>query len=296
MRRFVRAILPVLAIILSLWIGASIGRTAPLPTTSPLLSPLIYVPLVLNNSDGTAPDIGYKGVGVIWQKPFECSDLEPFKGSIKHLQNWKPDPPSCPGVVPVCMWWGLGQIGAEVNPDCTVILLWNEPQIPAQSDIDPFEGATHWPDVEAAVGSREFSTPCADHTWLTIWANAFYASHNRWPDFDYVCVHSYPYILPGMTVQDAINQTISVVEDAQDWSLSHGGDGRVWLHEFGLWPAWCPGEDCVEEYISGIVPWLESEGVWYDWFALEHVDDYMAPPYDTSLVKDGQLTKYGTVY
>lgn len=280
---------------LSVVMGILIASPDQQPFESPL-PPRAYVPIVARDYVKPTPiPVGLKGVGIIHQEPFECADLEPLGDSITHLHNWKADPPDCPGVEPVCMWWCINNIGDPINPNCRVILQGNEPQISRQCNKTPAEYAVAWPNVEVSVGAHEFSTPCADFPWLNAWASAFYATNGRWPEFDYVCVHSYPYILPGMSVQDAIAQTITVVETAHTWSEDHGGDGRVWLHEFGLWPAWCPGEDCTTEYIEGVVPQLEALGVWYDWFALEHVGDYIAPPYDTSLV-DGALTPYGDAY
>jgi hypothetical protein len=302
----------VLAVILGVWVLQF--YTDPAMADSPIspVSPLrVWLPYV-SGGDGPPPrptvratptmtpmptstPVPLKGVGVIHQYQDQhedlCADIA-LAGATQY-HNWLPDPPTCPGIQPVCMWWGLSSTGLPVNPDCEVILLWNEPQIAAQSNIAPAVGAAEWANVEGAAADRQFSTPCADIPWLNQWANAFYASHLRWPEFDHVCIHSYPDLMPPKTVQDAVAQTMAEVEAARVWSLAHGGDGAVWLHEFGLWPAW--GGD-VTEYIEGIVPWLEAQGVPYNWFALSHVGDYMAPSYDTSLVADGALTEYGEAY
>lgn len=276
-------LLPIVCIVLVL-----LPSTPTWTFVSPLeVDYVYYLPYLV----GGRPSSEFKGVGAVWQYPYTCEDIA-LTGAT-HFHDWTPWPLDCEGIKSVCMWWGLGSMELPTSPNCDVILLWNEPQYSTQSDVDPVIGASTWMTVEIEAGEREFTTPCADAYWRDVWANSFYAQHGRWPTFDYVCVHSYPYILPGMDVEDAINQTKQEVLGASAWSLNRGGDGSVWLHEFGLWPAW--GGD-VTEYITEIVPWLEEQEVPYDWFALSHVGDFMAPIYDTSLVENGELTELGEAY
>jgi len=296
-RKWFRGILAVIAMVLALWAGAAIGQTASMSTTSPLISPMVYLPMVIGGGGTPTPEtIALRGVGVIWQymdPETVCDDLALL--GVEQYQNWLPYPPTCPGIEPVCMWWGIGSHLLDTNPDCDTIFLWNEPQFTTQSNIEPQTGADTWDEIVQTANGRKITTPCADLSWLSTWANTYHSSHGEWPEFDYTCIHSYPYIMPRYPLSP-VEQTINLVESARSWSLSHDGDGKIWLHEFGLWPAWCPGETCVEEYIAEIIPWLEEHGVPYNWFALSHVGEYMAPSYDTSLVLNGELTPFGEAY
>jgi len=247
----------------------------------------VFIPLV----SGTG---NHRGVGAIHQYPYTCSELEMTGAAWFH--DWLPYPKDCPGIKSVCMWWGLQSMDKPTNPNCDTILLWNEPQIAGQSNIPFAIGAERWPEVEEKALGRQITTPCADGPYRDAWAHAFYATNDRWPRFDYVCIHSYPHLIPPRTVQNAITQTKQEILAARAWSYAHGSTtGQVWLHEFALWPAW-ESEEATIAYVKGIVPWLETQRIPYAWFGLRNVGDYMAPPYDTSLVEGGELTAIGEAY
>ena len=257
-------------------------------------SPLpVYLPVVMHQRIAPSPR---KGVGCITQMDYSCADV--IASRVGWMHDWSMRPRDC-GIPVVCQAWGLGSELQDPDPRCEIVLLWNEPSVAGQANISPQVTADRWGPVEVrrTTWGKEISTPCDTTLWLTTWANAFKAANGRWPTFDWVCIHSYP---AAYTAQQAIDATMAVVNGAKSWSLAHGGDGRVILHEFGVWPVW--GEGITQAYIEGVVPLLEESGIMYAWFALSDVGKYMtkdspyAPYYDTSLVKDGQLTQLGTLY
>jgi hypothetical protein len=266
---------------------------------SPLLPDTIYVPIVVKPLPTPTPLPSLvRGVGCITQVDYACEDV--VTSGAEWMHDWSMNPKDC-GVPVVCQAWGLGWENRTPDPRCSLVLLWNEPSIAAQADISAQTGAGRWLLVEQRRNEWgvEISTPCDYEEWLTEWANEFRADHGRWPTFDRVCIHSYP---AAFIAADAAMDTMSAVNSARAWSLSHGGDGRVVLHEFGVWPAW--GEGVTEEYMRLVVPMLDDADVMYAWFALSGVGDYMtdgspyAPYYDTSLVdfETGELTSLGEAY
>jgi hypothetical protein len=268
---------------------------------SPLLPNTIYIPVAIKPipTPTPMPPPPLQGVGCITQVDYACEDV--ITSGVEWMHDWSMNPKDC-GIPVVCQAWGLGWENRTPDPRCSLVLLWNEPSIAAQADISAQTGAGRWLLVEQRRDEwgTEISTPCDSEEWLTEWANEFKADRGRWPVFDRVCIHSYP---GAFTAEDAAMDTMSAVTIARDWSLSHGGDGRVVLHEFGVWPAW--GEGVTEEYIRLVVPMLQDSGAMYAWFGLSGVGDYMtdgspwyAPYYDTSLVDTdtGELTAFGIEY
>jgi len=236
-----------------------------------------------------------RGIGCITQADYTCEDVRTSGASWMH--DWSMSPKQC-GVPTACQAWGLGSEMQDPDPACIAVLLWNEPGVAAQANIAPQVAATRWIIVEQrrTDWDKPISTPCDEVNWLDVWADHFWNANQRWPLFDYVCIHNYP---SAFTADSAVQQTIAEVDAAHEWSLAHGGDGRVVLQEFAVWPAW----GTTAEYMEQILPQLDRRPyLWYSWFALSDVGEYItgntyqAHLYDTSLVADGALTALGETY
>lgn len=292
----VKRVLVALLLFLLPSVALGLGKLTATTLVSPLLTRQAYMPAVMQVVPTPTPTPSLRGVGCITQADYSCEDV--LLSDATWMHDWTMHPKEC-GIPVVCQAWGLG--GEEETPDprCEIVALWNEPSIAAQSHISQTLGAERWLRVEQRRDEwgLEISTPCDEEAWLTGWAGEFYAVNDRWPTFDWVCIHSYP---AALTAEQAVANTIAAVESARVWSLAHDGDGRVLLHEFGVWPAW--GEGIPEDYMRQVVPLLEEAGVMYAWFGLSGVGDYItdgspyAPYYDTSLVSGGELTELGIAY
>ena len=299
MKKAVAAIMLVLILLLSA--ALCLAEFTSSAFVSPLLTRQSYLPGVMRvvptPTPTPTPMPSMRGVGGITQVDYSCEDM--ITSGAGWLHDWTMHPKEC-GIPVVCQAWGLGSENETPDPRCEIVLLWNEPSIAAQAGISPQVGADRWLFVEQQRDEWgvEISTPCDEATWHSVWANEFYAANGRWPVFDWVCIHSYP---AAFTAEQAAASTVAAVEGARVWSLAHGGDGRVVLHEFGVWPAW--GEGITEDYMRLVVPQLDEAGVMYAWFALSGVGDYItngspyAEYYDTSLVDEvGELTPLGQAY
>jgi len=276
----------------------------------PFLSPQSYHPLYIVSERPTAtpeptptaepyepPVVPMRGAGCIHQMDYTCDEL--YTSGVETYHDWRPTPlHQCEGVDYLCQWWGINSHNAETGP-CEMVVWLNEPEIPAQSNKTPLQAFPIWPDARARADELGIglATACAALPWLTEWADLHRAEYGDWPRFDAVCVHSYPCTYWEV----ATNQTVAAVLAARQWGLDHGGDGRVVLHEFGMYPA-CGDSGA---YAFAVSQDMAALGVAHYWWALTRVPQYVLGPYweyypwqayHSDLVTDGQLTAIGQAY
>ena len=257
------------------------------PTTEPTPTP--------TPEPYTPPVVPMRGAGCISQVGYSCEELE--TSGVETYHDWGAQLQQC-DLPYLGQWWGINSHLVDPGP-CEMVVWLNEPEIPAQSNKTPLQAFPIWPAARARADELgiELATACAELPWLDEWADLHQAEYGDWPRFDAVCVHSYVCTSWEM----ATNQTVADVLAARQWSLDHGGNGRVILHEFGMYPI------CGDSgsYARAVSEEMSALGIPHYWWALTKVPQYVLGPYweyypwqsyESSLVTDGQLTAIGRAY
>jgi hypothetical protein len=182
------------------------------------------------------------------------------------------------------MCWGINSV-SKIGGPVPVLLGFNEPDRPDQSNLTPQQAFSLWPKLEG-LGSRLGGPAIAGNaskagSWLETFSNFN-------PKFDFVCVHWYapPNVDSFLKQIDAI------------WAKYQK---PIWVTEFAVadWTGKYPGGydvNLVQEFMKGACAGLESRDFVerYTWKTRTLSDVNLGT---SSLFNDdGTLTALGTIY
>jgi hypothetical protein len=211
-----------------------------------------------------------KGVGA-WA--FAKSRRALKKSGVSWYYTWAVNHPGITdsrGVSFVPMIWGPADVTAKnlklVKRQGRNLLTFNEPDLPAQSNMTVTEALRLWPRLEA-TGMRLGSPAVASNAATTgSWLSKFMgrAAHRHYR-VDFITLHWYG---GDFSTGPAVSQLQSYIESV--WNRYHK---PIWLTEFALWrfdPTAFPTPQQQAAFVTAATAMLQSlPYVWrYAWFAL----------------------------
>jgi Glycosyl hydrolase catalytic core len=211
-----------------------------------------------------------KGVGV-WAFPKSQSALA--KTGVSWYYTWTVRHPGftyLKGVRFVPMIWGADSVTAGnlklAEHDGQYLLTFNEPDLPAQSNMSVAEAIRLWPKLEATkmrLGSPAVAGGAATPgSWL---ANFMSQADSRHYRVNFITLHWYG---ADFATQAAVSQLKGYIQSV--WNRYHK---PIWLTEFALWkfgPSVFPSPKLQAAFVTAATTMLRQlPYVWrYAWFAL----------------------------
>ena len=203
------------------------------------------------------------GHGVsVHREYWDCTGLQRL--GVKSVINWQ-YPPYCPGVQAVGMQWGMEE--TLPAPDyIDVILGFNEPDVPGQSDMQERQGAVKWHDDEEVVHSLKLlgspATTPEGIGWLTRWRDEYVGLYGKSPRVDYVVLHCY-----GTCGDDGDARDCCQYIRDQIYLIDLFGARGIIMAEFGYPTCWEGEARTIEEMEELVHFFTETEEVvgWF-WF------------------------------
>lgn len=290
-----------------------------LPMSSPLLTPFVYLPMVVNEWDGTpvptptpTPLPKYQGVGhhrqwQVGENEWLCPALE--MSGVSWYYDWTPYPIQCSGVEAVPMVWDETQISVTISGTSEYLQVFSEPDFESQADMTPAEGAYYYRQVEQLHPEMKLVSPAVWYTdWLDDFWDEYEDAYSEEPRMDAVALHLYPQLVSYYSTPTGhINISASKVDAAVDFADEHGIP-EVWITEFCAQPIayGSLGYTGTIQYMDGMIGVFESEPkvTRWAWFGLDLTNFWYWPSnpelsalYNTSLVLlDHLLTRLGKEY
>jgi hypothetical protein len=211
-----------------------------------------------------------KGVGA-W--PFPGSRRALAKSGVSWYYTWAVDHPGIinpRGVGFVPMIWGAGNVTARqlklARHYGHTLLTFNEPDLPAQSDMTVAQALSLWPRLEATgmrLGSPAVAGQAATPgSWLDQFMSGAAQRHYR---VDFITLHWYGGYFHAKAAVSELESYIEAV-----WNRYHK---PIWLTEFALWrfdPSKFPSPKVQAAFVTDATRMLRGlPYVWrYAWFAL----------------------------
>ena len=314
-----KKLLIVLLLLASLLIAWGLGERQPAWGQSPIVSPVVYLPMVLNNWDGTpaptptmpptptpVPLPTFQGVGHDrkWEQneaDWLCPALD--LSGVSWYYDWTPYPIQCPGIEAVPMIWDETQISVPAQGNSEWLAVFNEPEFQSQAGLAPQEAVAYYREVEQLYPDKKLIGPGVVHLWWLedFWA-AYVQAYGEPPRMDALAIHSYPQIVGDAPTSTLIQRSINDIQAAIDFAAAHDIP-EVWVTEFAVQPRGDPQKPIA--YVTAMIAWFQAQSTVTRraWFGLDLTGFWYLPDrpdysalYDTSLVLSGELTPLGEVY
>lgn len=230
-------------------------------------------------STGGSSSGGKKGISYN-----SASLVKAFGNSVSWAYNWAATADGSPGVEFVPMMWGLDSVSSfagNVGSSASHVLSFNEPDLAAQSNIDPATAAKqHIAGMSALKGKVQISSPAITNGQGTSplmgidWLNQWFTDCAGQCPVDFVAYHWY-----GTDIEDFKQHTNNVITAAKN-----NGVSKVWLTEF----APTGSADSQATFMQAAVSFLDSTP------EVERYAPFMAS--DGTLLSGSSLNSVGSAF
>jgi hypothetical protein len=316
----VKKLLIALLLMASALIAWGLGERQPAWGQSPIVTPVVYLPIVLNKWDGTpaptptptpaptpTPLPKFQGVGHHRQWDENEADwLCPYLelSGVATYYDWTPYPIQCSSVEAVPMIWDETQINIPAQGNSEYLQVFSEPDFESQANLTPLQGAQYYRQVEQLYPNMKLVSPAVVYiSWLENFWSEYVNLYGEEPRMDVVAIHFYPQLV---SYYGSASTLVSISQSKLNQAIAFAelhDIPEVWAAEFSVQPL----GDLQRSigYMQGMVDIFESEPLvtrWF-WFGLDLTGFWYWPTnpelsalYDTSLVHSNELTSLGTAY
>lgn len=270
--------------------------------TVELLDFKTFLPLVACNSKPPMPTptpIPDPKGGVGFHHPYGTLGANQFQNFVVG-HDWHYDPNKPDGYLMASMIWGASVYGKLPTPTHyvdrkPVLMGFNEPDMPSQSNLTPEEAAVLWLQMESYYRGYYMVSPAPsqmDVDWLRRWRQAFRDLTGRDPKVDAIAAHCYS---TTARCQDILQESRRVAEEF--------GGLPVWVTEFACLPLGADDIPRQTQNLALLLQWMDDQewiAYWFYFIMSSSGDESWSFGHDLnpSLVNfhTGKITPFGQVF
>jgi len=239
----------------------------------------------------SSPVSGKGKVGIAWSYGDDPRLKNFITEKVSAIYSWTPDKPqNTDGLQYAPMLWGTSQLDAFeklVQPGyANVVLGFNEPDIPGQSDLDPVTAAQIWQAHGQPLRAQGYSTITPAVAFSKPWMNSFLGACGGCK-FDHMAAHSYA---------TSAQETIDYLTDLHNtYGMS------IWVTEFAC-QNFQGGAQCNEgqvfAFMTKLIQWMDATP-WIDkyfYYGVMTAQLININPLNALMNQDGTPTALGRLY